>query len=638
MSVHCAEEGTPLVCIHSVVVAKEYRHKGVASALLKEYHRRIRNAEESGRNVRPNSAGGGNSTFGGLTPSNGTSTPASSNSNSNLPSTSTNAITSFLNKSKDKNASKDISRGYEAFALLAHEELTGLYEKAGFKIQGHSHIQYGSGGWLEMRKDIIEKDSKLEELRKQELEEERRKDREEGKLKMEESKKEREREREEKRKASLLLNTNNLTNSRSNSFGTGGNGSANESDGNSDSQNQMLSPISMDSPNTSTSSSTSSPFPPGITQESILNALRSSSFSSSKGGSNPSQPYTQVLGATLAAKTPAEDSFAALEARLVNGQTGTNLAELYCPMENCGSILLKKGSSNWTLCESGPLLDPKLNLNLPEKNPRPPSGPNNSSTPIPKADSIDNSPRALSSVDNLSGAGPLRGFWSVNSPMSFENVGFSKDLEWIPPWVKDATSVENGGAGEGPSNQGTVPSMMSSSPDDNNNNGESSGGQKDSDGKPKREKPVRKGTWRERVRERSFTGILSSPESESGPSKNNSPSTKAKDKETTTNTQDQNQNQGDDGAYNEPPTLSLPSSKNRDPLIVKFITCGECDCGPLGFTFIPKRLANGGLANEVGKEIDKSNNGDNGGGRDRTVGQQELLVAADRVRYRFLNR
>lgn len=601
MSVHSAEEGTPLVCIHSVVVSKEWRHRGIASTLLKEFHRRIKNAEESGR------GGGGDRPKS----SSGTGTPGSSNSSSqnlsSMNSNSGNPITSLLSNRNKEKSKTDIARGYEAFALLAHEELTGLYLKNGFRILGHSHIQYGSGGWLEMRKDIIEKDKDEEKLRLESLEESRRKDREDDKLRMEESKKEREKEREEKRKASsLLLETKNK-------------GSGNESDGNvSDHQilkgdNEMMtSPIAL---NSGLPSSTSSPnknsnpnnsgFPAGINQESILAALRSTSLSNRKnsGAANPSQPYTQVLGATLAAKTPAEDSFAALEARLVNQKLGTNLAELYCPMEDCGSILLKKGSSNWTLCEAGPLLDPKLSL--PEKKyPKPPSGP--LSNPVPAASSIDKAPRANISTQDLSGAGPLRGFWSVNSPMSFENVGFSKDQEWIPPWVKDATSVENGGAGDLPNNQESI-----SNPSSGNEK------EKDLDGKPKREKPTRKGTWRERVRERSFTGnFLSSSESESSPS--------SKEKEPTIE---------DEKVYNEPPTLSLPKS-DRDPLIVKFITCGECDCGPLGFTFLHKSQANGGLADQVSREIDGVNNA--GGNRDRAVGQQELLVAADRVRYRFL--
>jgi len=90
MSVH---ESGPSVCIHSVCVAQEYRRKGVALALLKEYLSRLGKMETSG--IRP-----------------------------------------------------------ERALVIAHEELTGLYEKSGFELVGKSSVVHGSRPWYELRKEL----------------------------------------------------------------------------------------------------------------------------------------------------------------------------------------------------------------------------------------------------------------------------------------------------------------------------------------------------------------------------------------------------------------------------------------------------------------------------------------------------
>jgi GNAT superfamily N-acetyltransferase len=43
---------------------------------------------------------------------------------------------------------------YDRILLVNHEELTGLYEKAGFRLVGPSAVQHGSRPWLEMQYDL----------------------------------------------------------------------------------------------------------------------------------------------------------------------------------------------------------------------------------------------------------------------------------------------------------------------------------------------------------------------------------------------------------------------------------------------------------------------------------------------------
>ncbi|KAL7284214.1 hypothetical protein ACG7TL_001496 [Trametes sanguinea] len=44
--------------------------------------------------------------------------------------------------------------GYERILLIAHEELRGFYEKAGFEWVGRSAVEHGSRPWYEMRRDL----------------------------------------------------------------------------------------------------------------------------------------------------------------------------------------------------------------------------------------------------------------------------------------------------------------------------------------------------------------------------------------------------------------------------------------------------------------------------------------------------
>ncbi|KAF9004608.1 acyl-CoA N-acyltransferase [Cyathus striatus] len=81
------------VCIHSVCVAPQYRHKGVASLLLNEYASRLQKAHQAGA-------------------------------------------------------------PYERLLLITHDDLIPLYEKAGFTMLGRSSVVHGSKPWFEMRRNL----------------------------------------------------------------------------------------------------------------------------------------------------------------------------------------------------------------------------------------------------------------------------------------------------------------------------------------------------------------------------------------------------------------------------------------------------------------------------------------------------
>ncbi|KAJ8689821.1 hypothetical protein PTI98_012682 [Pleurotus ostreatus] len=90
MSTHVP--GSSSICIHSICIAKEHTKQGFGSKLLKEYISRL------------------------------------------------------------QLAAKDPSTSYDRILLIAHEELRGFYEKAGFEWAGESSVKHGSRPWFEMRK------------------------------------------------------------------------------------------------------------------------------------------------------------------------------------------------------------------------------------------------------------------------------------------------------------------------------------------------------------------------------------------------------------------------------------------------------------------------------------------------------
>lgn len=85
-------EGGISICIHSICVDKAWRRQGVATGLLKEF---VGRCEKEARDER-----------------------------------------------------------LKAVLLLCHEELIGLYQKAGFELVGKSSVAHGSRSWFEMKRGL----------------------------------------------------------------------------------------------------------------------------------------------------------------------------------------------------------------------------------------------------------------------------------------------------------------------------------------------------------------------------------------------------------------------------------------------------------------------------------------------------
>lgn len=193
------------------------------------------------------------------------------------------------------------------------------------------------------------------------------------------------------------------------------------------------------------------------------------------GGSSGSQTQTEpwsAVYATAQANEPA-DVESALRSQLLNDQL--NAHDLYCPRPDCGVKIIRKSNASWTAESSHPLTTSGPTVALP--------GPDVSSTLPP----------------------PSGYFWEVDSALTFDNVGFSKDVEWSDPGA------------------------------------ESSKGQR-----------------------------------------------------------------------------------------IKYLTCGACDCGPLGYTILPATMQGGGLAQSVSDQIDAHQFGLPA---PRSPARQQFFLAADRVRY-----
>ncbi|KAI0051600.1 Mss4-like protein [Auriscalpium vulgare] len=90
MSTHVP--GSRSVCIHGVCVDSSYRHRGIATALLKEYLRRLEGANKESGETK-----------------------------------------------------------YERALLIVHEDIRAFYEGAGFEWVGKSDVVHGSKPWYEMR-------------------------------------------------------------------------------------------------------------------------------------------------------------------------------------------------------------------------------------------------------------------------------------------------------------------------------------------------------------------------------------------------------------------------------------------------------------------------------------------------------
>ncbi len=618
MNLHDEGEDAHLVCIHSVVVGKIWRGRRIGKALVETYLECIRDAE-MGKAASPKGAPG-----------------------------------PVLRK-----------RGYETAACIAHEEVLPFLEACGFKKLGHSHVQWGSGDWIEMRRDIVPAD-----MRKQADEDWAADDAEkQAKQREEELRWQAKKEAEKKahieaylqgaqqahghdpdRKLTASPTFMETISSSSSSTTAGGGGMA------------MLQPLppattaamAMNPASRSTTSSSQdtsrTPSDPGsphglskgattanslspsgsMSSSMLLNALRSHSLSASQANvRNPGQSFSAILGSALAGKTAYEDAFSALEARLVSRELGTNLADIYCPREECGCKIISVDRGMWEIREIGPVSGeiPSLmqvlgsakifthtltctpQLSSPDlKLPNSPAVPMHPSPPKPPAHAV--SPHPLG-PDYLTTPGAA--FWVIPTPVAFDNVGFSKDAKWRPLLGATITSPR--------AEDSWQPAMTKEEKkEEKRQQQERAKQQKEQE---KRQKAERKETMRLAKRQNSTAPqayLLNPPLNPPSPPRSASPGPMSGG----------DSPRGEDGGTNSPREPEGPEYH------VKYLLCAECDCGPLGYTILPESMRGGGLANAVGQEINAANGaGGDGGEEERQPPRQEFLLASDRVRYKF---
>lgn len=531
LKTHQEDEDAWLVCLHNVCVAPDHRNKRLGLKLVEEFMKRLRRAEEG---------------------------------------------------KGDKNQKK---YGYECVALLTHEDDIPFFEKLAFKTLGVSHVNIGSGGWFEMRRDIIptdgqplqsSSDSKQNDptssAKQDENAFEAHTPTQELSRRLEIETIERAAEEEPSEKPSRSVN--DLVGSPQ---------AMSPTDASTDSQPEAAPPIpnwvsaaslskepaqALSQPQPtgtsehpkSTSSESSDPAP--FTQAQILEALRKQTASSQGSGMgesrNPGTAYATIMGQTLASKTSVEDAYQALEARLVDREDYTNLIDLYCPREECSCLLIKAGNSDWEMAEIGPLTH--VSLTLPNS-PEPPSAP----VPPPPA-SLDRIRSALGTEKDVSSGVAARPFWIVHSAMIFENIGFSKDTDWVPTPARSTRS----------------PSVGEEATKNASDNSE-------------KRNPLRRTSL--------FRG----------------PSERRKDKE------NREKDKLDKIQPMSPASDSSQQASTPPAVKVKYLLCADCDCGPLGYTVLPASLEGGNFAREVGKQAQ---------GQEAEAPAQLFFVAADRVRYR----
>lgn len=606
-----------LVCVHSVVVDEAYRHVGLGLRMLEEYMMRLRRAEEGRGEKRQGKVEG--------------------------------------------------AKGYECVALLCHEETLPFFLKAGFKIVGPSHVRAGSGEWIEMRRYIHSSQQKQADEKKrvqQEVEEQERQ--------------EKQRQREQRRVVSAAAAASNPrpshvdTSSSNQVMGKDWQTTASPTSEHSGARSRSVS-AALNAEGGSGSSAGGATNKggsisgaddksdkgggglAGFSQADILAAL-SASTPSYKPGTNPSQPFSSILGQTLAGKTFVEDAFIALEARLVDRGSssssdreseGSNLMEIWCPREECGCKLVARGMAMWELAESGPLSQPELEeLHLPSNSASLPPTPQPPPAPASHLRALVERQDGSSARSTLPGAPPsaecltpIRPFWSLCSAMSFDNIGFSQDVQWQMP-SSSAGSGSNAGHGGG----GLTSSPTGSgdegagAPDTRSATAASSSTSSTAQQKRKPTMPsVRRPTFLSHVSGKNSrpvspgTGRSGAPialSSISGPIGGVGDPT---GKETKGHKAHKESDGGQHQHRGTAPGASATGEGGGPSLTVKYLLCPNCDTGPLGYTIVPERLTGGQMGAEVGAAMNPA--------EDRRQAPKEIqvfMLAAERVRYRMI--
>lgn len=202
----------------------------------------------------------------------------------------------------------------------------------------------------------------------------------------------------------------------------------------------------------------------------------------------------------------------------VTDETHSNLADLYCPRPECGAKLVGKAKAVYTQADDGPLATSTSHSTVSHA---PAATAGDSCQPKEeKETSFGIIPSNSSRVEI-----PQKGsFWSVESALTFDNIGFTKDTDW------QAEPTDKSGEMPGPT-----------------------GGKR-----------------------------------------------------------------------------------------IKYLLCGACDCGPLGYTILPPSMQAGGLAQSVSDQVDAQR----GQSHQATLSdqtkdsrdllpRQEFFLAVDRVWYHF---
>ncbi|KWU42308.1 hypothetical protein RHOSPDRAFT_9344, partial [Rhodotorula sp. JG-1b] len=109
----------------------------------------------------------------------------------------------------------------------------------------------------------------------------------------------------------------------------------------------------------------------------------------------------------------------------------TNKVNLYCPRAECRCLLLRTGAGTWKLTE----LSLSLSLIPPCSRFR---------CPTTTATQLPDLPRPISAPPppkmHLPASQRGHGYWSVSSPLAFENIGFSRNAAAPSPSSPSATS------------------------------------------------------------------------------------------------------------------------------------------------------------------------------------------------------
>ncbi|PWN24356.1 hypothetical protein BDZ90DRAFT_228931, partial [Jaminaea rosea] len=373
----------------------------------------------------------------------------------------------------------------------------------------------------------------------------------------------------------------------------------------------------------------------GFTQADLLAALSDFStffaFISYKLGTNLSQPFSSILGQTLAGKTFVEDAFLAIEERMAKKAAkggdggeggGTNLAAICCPREECRCKLVAKGMAMWELAESGPLSQPDVGLpqwsGLPPT-PLPPPAPASHIRALKERRDVVRRtlPGAPPSIECLT---PIRPFWSVTPSGGCPQVAAEAMQRGALARMRPQKLLRAGRRRLRllPRVEGSFPHPPLNIPRRRRWSQERQQGQQlqaTEAASPERRSspPGEKGTA-PFGRGGAGSGLPVSRGNGTSPQRDTASSTSPSTPS------------GSD------PT-SAPAASTGPALTVKYLLCANCDLGPLGYIIVRESLKAGKMGLQVGEGINSANSA---GSIEKSGEISIFLLAAEKVRYRYV--